>query len=136
MVEDTSTIKNFAKKVLLVDDDPLIIRMYQNKLSNDGYQVATAFNGEEAFSKIAKEKPDIILLDIMMPKMNGVEVLKKLKSDDATKDIPVIILTNLGDSSEDVESAKKLGALDYVVKSDITLKELSKKVSSVIGGGK
>ena len=116
------------KVILLVDDDPLIIRMYQRKLADDGYQVNIAANGEEALGEIRKQKPDLILLDVMMPKMNGVETLKALKEDERTKKIPVIILTNLGDRKDDVENAKKLGALDYLVKSEISLEVLSDKV--------
>ena len=125
-------ISQNKKVVLLVDDDPLIIRMYQNKLSNDGYKVNIATNGEEALIEIRKEKPDLILLDVMMPKMNGVETLKELKKDPGTQTIPVIILTNLGDKQEDVEGAKKLGALDYLVKSDISLKALSQRVKQAV----
>jgi len=128
--------KEDKKTVLLADDDPLIIRMYQNKLTNDGYDVKTAINGEEVLNTIRKEEPDIILLDVMMPKMNGVETLKELKSDPKTKSIPIIILTNLGDNKEDVENAKKLGALDYLVKADVSLKELSARVKKEIGAGK
>lgn len=124
------------KNILLVDDDPLIIRMYQNKLSKDGYTVKTATNGEEAIIQVMKEKPNLILLDIMMPKMNGVETLKALKGEPKTEMIPVIILTNLGDNPEDVKSAKELGALDYLVKSEITLRELSERVKRVIEIGK
>jgi len=124
------------KNILLVDDDPLIIRMYQNKLSKEGYTVKTAFNGEEALIQVMKEKPDLILLDIMMPKMNGVETLKALKGEPKTEMIPVIILTNLGDNPEDVKNAKDLGALDYLVKSEITLRELSERVKRVIEIGK
>lgn len=123
------------KNILLVDDDPLIIRMYQNKLSKDGYAVKTATNGEEAIIQVMKEKPDLILLDVMMPKMNGVETLKALKREPKTETIPVIILTNLGDNPEDTKNAKELGALDYLVKSDITLRELSERVKRVIETG-
>ena len=124
-----------SKVVLLVDDDPLIIRMYQNKLTNDGYKVNIATNGEEALIEIRKEKPDVILLDVMMPKMNGVETLKELKKDPNTQTTPVIILTNLGDKQEDVEGAKNLGALDYLVKSDVSLKALSKRVKQAVETG-
>ena len=121
------------KNILLVDDDPLIIRMYQNRLSNDGYEVRTASNGEEALIQVMKEKPDLILLDIMMPKMNGVETLKRLKAEPKTENIPVIILTNLGDNPKDIESAKRLGALDYLVKVETTLKKLLERVGQVVG---
>lgn len=121
------------KNILLVDDDPLVVRMYQNRLSNDGYAVRTASNGEEALIQVMKEKPDLILLDVMMPKMNGVETLKALKVDPNMKDIPVIVLTNLGDNPEDIENAKKLGALDYLVKAETTPKKLSERVEQVVG---
>ena len=123
------------KLVLLVDDDPLIIRMYQNKLQNDGYKVDIARNGEEALVQVMKEKPDLILLDVMMPKMNGVQTLKELKKESKTETIPVIILTNLGDKKEDVEGATELGALDYLVKSNISLKALSKRVKQAVETG-
>lgn len=116
------------KRILIVDDDPLIARMYENKIRLDGYDVDTAANGEEALMMVRKNKPDLILLDIMMPKMNGVETLKALKKDGKTKDIPVIILTNLSDDTKDVERAKAMGAIDYLIKSEISLKELSEKV--------
>lgn len=124
------------KNILLVDDDPLVVRMYQNKLTKDGYMVNTASNGEEALIQVMKEKPDLILLDIMMPKMNGVETLKRLKAEEKTEMIPVIILTNLGDNPDDIEAAKNLGALDYLVKANITLKQLSERVKKAIEIGK
>lgn len=120
------------KTILLVDDDPLIIRMYQNKLSTEGFKVETATNGEEAIARALRLKPDLILLDVMMPKMNGVETLKALKADAKIAGIPVIILTNLGDRTEDVENAKKLGALDYLVKSQISLKDLVERVRNAL----
>lgn len=118
--------------VLLVDDDPLILRMYQKKLSSDGYETITAKNGAEALAQIAQKIPDIILLDVMMPKMNGVETLKTLKAKEETKNIPVIFLTNLGDSQEDINKAKTLGALDYLVKAETDLSSLSERVKSVL----
>lgn len=120
------------KTILLVDDDPLIIRMYQNKLTHDGYEVKTSPNGEGALIQVMKEKPDLILLDVMMPKMNGVEVLKALKKEAKTSSIPVIFLTNLGDNPRDIEDAKKLGVFDYLIKSQVSLKNLSEKVKSAI----
>lgn len=130
MVEKTEP-KN-GKIVLLVDDDPLIIRMYQNRFELEGYKVNTAFNGDEAVASVIKEKPDVILLDLMMPKMNGVETLKIFKKDSKTSSIPIIILTNLGDKDGDIEAAKKMGALDYIVKSQINLKFLTERVKKAI----
>ena len=135
MAEDKTT-KQHKGNILIVDDDPLIIRMYQKKLSTDGYTVATAFNGEEAMIEVLKQKPDLILLDVMMPKMNGVDTLKALKEKPETKDIPVIFLTNLGDSQEDIVKAKELGALDYLVKAEIDLASLSERVEKAISAAK
>lgn len=124
--------KEEAKLVLLVDDDPLINRMYQIKLEHDGFRVNVVTNGAEALASVLKDRPDLVLLDILMPEMNGVETLKAVKSDPRTKDIPVVILSNLGDSQADIQNAKKLGALDYFVKSKISLKELSSQVKKIL----
>lgn len=132
MTNNSKPNKN-KKVILLVDDDPLIIRMYQKKLTTDGHKVLTATDGEEAMVQVIKETPDLILLDVMMPKMNGVETLKTLKKDSKTENIPVIILTNLGDKPEDIEAAKNMGALDYLVKSKTSLKELSEIVKKTTG---
>lgn len=120
------------KHILIVDDDPLISRMYAHKLEIDGYDVSIAINGEEALALIRKQKPDLVLLDVMMPKMNGVETLKILKGDSKTKNIPVIILTNLGDNPDDVKKAKELGALDYLVKAHVPLKKLAETISEAL----
>lgn len=120
------------KKILLVDDDPLIIRMFQTKLTKDGYNVSLAFNGEEAIIKAKKDKPDLILLDLMMPKMNGIETLKQLKKDSDTKNIPVVILTNLEDGKDDIKKAKKMGILGYWIKAETDLKTLSLKVKKIL----
>lgn len=121
------------KKVLLVDDDPLIIRMYEHKLTQEGYKVVLAFDGEKAIIAAKEEKPDIILLDLMMPKMNGVDALKFLRKEPDTKKIPVMILTNLGDDNRYVKLLDELGAEEYLVKAQISLKELAEKVAKHIG---
>lgn len=120
------------KRILVVDDDPLIIRMYEYKLKHDGYDVHLAFDGEKAIILAKKEKPDIILLDLMMPKMNGVETLKFLKKENDTKDIPVIVLTNLGDDPAYIELTKEMGAVGYLVKAETSLKELVNKIEKVL----
>lgn len=119
-------------KILIVDDDPLILRMYQRKLSDDGYEIDTAIDGEVAIARAETQNPDLILLDILMPKMNGLDALRALKVNPKTKNIPVIILTNLGDNPKDVEIAKKAGALDYIVKADTSLKDLSTRVGEIL----
>ena len=81
------------KRILVVDDEPHIVRLVQVNLQREGYEVLTAYDGVDALEKVANEKPDMVVLDVMMPRMNGFEVLKKLKADDETRDIPVIMLT-------------------------------------------
>lgn len=112
------------KKILLVDDDPLIVRMYERKLAKEGFAVTLAPNGEEGLKAIESGRPDVILLDVLMPKMNGWEMLKKLKGNPKTADIPVITLTSLGDRPEDIQKFKDLGVKEYLVKSQIELKDL------------
>ena len=106
--------------------------MYQRKLEKDGFKVALAFNGEEGLAALKKEKPDIVLLDIMMPKVNGIETLKTIKADPAYKDLPVVMLTNLGDRPEDVENCKKLGAADYWVKANTPIKEIGERIKKIL----
>lgn len=103
--------------ILLAEDDALLIRLYQKKLTHDGFEVRVATNGEEALAEVTKEKPDLILLDIMMPKMNGMQVLEQLKKEEGTKHIPVIVLSNLS-ADVDAEKIMELGASAYLVKSD------------------
>lgn len=102
-------------KILLVEDDPGIRTMYQKLFTKQGFQVTTAVNGQEAVKAVAKELPDIILCDIEMPVMNGVETVKKIKSDQKTKDIPMVMLTNRQDD-EFIKQAIEFGAESYIVK--------------------
>jgi len=118
-------------KVVIVEDDSSILKMYQTSLQNDGYDVAGAKNGEDGVELVKKEKPDIVLLDIMMPKMDGFAVLEQLKSEESTKNIPVIMLTNLS-QDEDKERSNKLGAVDYLVKSDFTPMQVSEKIKKYL----
>ncbi len=119
-------------KVFLVEDDPMIIRMYERKLNIEGFDLTLAFNGIEAMKALKKKKPDIILLDVMMPKMNGFETLKAIKDDPKFKDIPVVILTNLGDKEDDVKKMKEFGAEDYWVKANVTLGEIIEGIKKII----
>lgn len=125
------------KEILLVEDDLVLSEMYEEKLQMDGFKVITAGDGKEALKK-AKKNPDLILLDIMMPGMNGFDVLKLLKEDVRTKLIPVIVLTNVGSeaSNNDKELAMSLGAENYLVKSYHTPDEVIKKVKAVLAKDK
>lgn len=104
--------------ILIIEDDTNLIDLYQTKFSMADYAVYTAADGDEGVKSAAKNKPDVILLDILMPHTNGFDVLKKLKDNKKTKDIPVLVYTNLGtsDSDEKRELAFSLGAADYLVK--------------------
>src|SRR5471030_1188035 len=96
-------------KILIIEDDPLMCRMYQKIFAFENYEVETAADGEEGLEKIRTAKPTVVLLDIMMPKMNGMQVLEKLKADITTTKIPVVMLTNLA-GTQDAEAALAKGA--------------------------
>lgn len=102
-------------KILIVEDDLLLSRMYQRVLSSKGDEVDIAYDGEEGLEKAKAQKPDLVLLDIMLPKMNGIEVLEKLKSTPSTKEIPVIILSNLTEDTQ-LDEAMAKGASKYIKK--------------------
>ncbi|OGH20634.1 MAG: hypothetical protein A3D74_04230 [Candidatus Levybacteria bacterium RIFCSPHIGHO2_02_FULL_37_13] len=118
-------------KILIVEDDPLISRMYQQAFTFHNFEVEVSFDGEEGIEKVRKGKPTIILLDIMMPKMNGLKVLEKLKADPQTKKIPVIVLTNLAEE-QDAEAALSLGAVKYIIKSEYTPKQVVDMVKEIL----
>lgn len=120
-------------KVLIVEDDPLMSRMYQKIFAFEKYEVEMAANGEDGLEKAKKTMPTIILLDVMMPKMNGLQVLDKLKVDSDTKNIPVVMLTNLA-SEKDAENAMMKGAVKYIVKSEHEPKEVVKMVKEILAG--
>lgn len=121
-------------KILLVDDDPLLVRMYQTKFELDGNVVEYASNGEECLTKAKSFGPDLILLDIMMPVMDGLTALSKLKKDSSTKNIPVIMLTNVSVSDTDTAKGLEIGAVAYLVKASYTPKEVVQKVKEILGG--
>jgi len=104
-------------KILLVDDDPLIIRMYQTALSYQGFDVQSAENGIQALEKMKVSKYDLIIFDVMMPEMSGLDLLTTIKSDPDYKNIPTIALTNLA-GTQDAEEIVKLGANKFIIKSE------------------
>ena len=119
-------------KILLVDDDASLRELYKVELVNRGYTVVEATDGEEGLAKAQSEKPDLILLDIMMPKLDGVATLGKLKEDLATKEAPVVMLTNFGQENL-VKQAFGLGAVDYLLKYKVTPGEMADKVKGLLG---
>ena len=115
-------------KILFIDDDNFLRKVYNAELSDQGHEVILAADGEEGVKKAKEEDPDLILLDMIMPKKNGFEVLTDLQSDPKTKNIPVIILSNLG-QDDDIKKGKDLGAVDYLVKDNITLANILEKIN-------
>lgn len=124
---------NKSKKIILVEDSFDIREMYRIKLEMENYEVVIAEDGSVVLNLIKKEKPDLILLDILLPKKDGFEVLEEIKKnqDNDIKSIPVIMLTNLS-NKEDIEEAKKLGATDYFVKAKSTPEEIVEKINEVL----
>jgi len=119
-------------KVLIVEDDRALAEMYKMKFEDEGFEVRHAEDGVDALIKVKEFKPDIVLLDVMMPKKEGTEVLVELKNDPVLRDIPVIFLTNIGGRVEDTEAAQSLGAEDLLVKSLVTPAEVIAKVREVL----
>lgn len=119
------------KKILLIDDDQSLRQLYKLELTNHQYEVIEASDGEEGFSKAISEKPDLILLDIMMPKADGVATLTKIKAEETIKTIPVIMLTNFGQENL-VQQAFSLGATDYLLKYKVTPAEMASKVDQIL----
>lgn len=117
---------NVSKKILLVEDELFIRELYERVLAQGGYTMVTAGDGEEGLAK-ADGQFDLILLDIMMPKLNGIDVLKRLKADEKTKKVPVILLTNLGQESI-IKQALEVGAAGYFMKMRLTPYELTLKL--------
>ncbi|MDQ5938906.1 MAG: hypothetical protein QG603_302 [Patescibacteria group bacterium] len=110
-------------KILLIEDEEMLANMYEVKFKNEGYDLVKAMDGSMGLEMAKANVPDFILLDIIMPKMDGFSVLKTLKEDAVTKNVPVMLLTNLG-QDEDVERGKQLGAVGYLVKANITPSEV------------
>ncbi len=119
------------KKILLIEDEKALQKTLRERLEDMGYEVISALDGGTALFLAEENKPNLILLDIMLPIKNGFEVLKELKSSDSTKEIPVIILTNL-DSAEEIERALKLGATTYLVKANYHLDDIIDKIEKAI----
>ena len=122
---------NHPATILLAEDDRILRKAGEATLKKKGYAVIAAVDGEDALAKAREHKPDLILLDVIMPKLQGFEVLASLKGDAATRDIPVIMLSNLQEES-DVRRAVDGGALDYLVKSNVQLDVLAAKVAEAL----
>ncbi len=118
-------------KILIVEDEEILLTALAEELKQEGFDAVGAHDGEEGVAMAASEKPDLILLDLVMPKLDGIGALKQMKENDQTKDIPVVILTNLSDYDK-VSDALSLGAMDYLVKANYRLEELVSKIKTVL----
>jgi len=118
-------------KILIAEDEDVLLRVLQEKLENENFKVDVALDGESALSMIKRVKPDMILLDLVLPKVAGLDVLYFLKEDSELKNIPVIVLSNLSDS-EDINKALGMGAVDYLIKTQHPINEVIEKVNKYI----
>ncbi len=124
---------NKVKKILVVDDEDSVREIYRHEFLNNGYTVVVAQDGEEGLLKAGEEQPDIMLLDIMLPKMSGIEVLRALKENELTKKIPVLLLTNLGEETI-IKEGFELGADGYLLKVSYTPSQVVDEVKKFFEG--
>ena len=119
------------KNILIVEDDKFLRELIVQKVTKDGFNASEAVDGEEGIKKIREEKPDMVLLDLILPSIDGFEVLSLMRQDPGLSSIPVIILSNLG-QKEDIERGMKLGATDYLVKAHFTPGEIIEKIKAYL----
>ena len=119
------------KKILIIEDDQSILGMYTMKFTDEGFEVHSAEAGDVGLEKAEQTIPDVILLDIIMPKLDGFNVLKRLKANDNLKNIPVILLTNLGQES-DIKKGGEMGAAGYLVKANYTPAQVVEEVNKIL----
>ena len=131
MVYNTNKI-NLMKTILFIEDESALQKTFGEILKQEGYEMISALDGEIGLRLAGTKKPDLILLDLILPKIHGFEVLKKLKQAEGTKNIPVIILTNL-EGMKDVDMALETGAATYLVKAQYSLEEILEKIKKVLG---
>jgi len=115
------------KKLIIIEDEETLLNLLEKKLNQEGYEVDIARDGKEGLEKIRRNKPDLILLDIVMPKMGGFEVMETLRKDEELKKIPIIIISNSGQPVE-LDRAKELGVVDWLIKTDFDPQEVVDKV--------
>lgn len=132
-MEESNLSKTAAGKiVLLIEDDPLLVNMYRSKFENEGFNLLVAENGEEGLGLALKENVDIIILDIMLPKISGTDMLAQLRKSSKGKKIPVIVLTNLTEEGE-ARKALRLGAKEYLTKATLTPTQIVGKIKEHLG---
>lgn len=120
-----------TKKILIIEDDKFLRELIAQKLIKEDFEISEAVDGEEGIKKIKEEKPDLILLDLILPGIDGFEVLSRMKKESTLASIPVIILSNLG-QKDDVEKGLKMGAVDYLIKAHFTPGEIIDKIKAAL----
>ena len=121
-----------TKKILIIEDEKIISDLLERKLTREGYSVVITTNGIDGLAKMKEDRPDIVLLDIIMPKMGGFEVMEEMNKDKMLKDIPVIVVSNSGQPVE-IDRIKKMGAKDWLIKTEFDPQEVLDKVKKQIG---
>ena len=119
------------KKILIIEDDKFLRELIAQKLLKEDYDIAEAVDGEKGIKAVKEEKPDLVLLDLILPGIDGFEVLAQMKKDPILAEIPVIILSNLG-QKDDIERGLKMGAVDYLIKAHFTPGEIIEKIKAVL----
>jgi len=114
-------------KILLVEDDPFLYKVLSQRLSDEGFDVTVSVDGQAAIADVTHFKPALVLLDLILPKKSGFEVLTEIRKNAATAKMPVVVLSNLG-QQEDIDQIEKLGVREYLVKADYSLSEMVKKI--------
>lgn len=119
------------KKILIVEDDPFLLDIYKTRLEKEGFEVTTAQNGEQAFEALKKESFDLLLLDLVLPELNGFELLERIKKEKKFEKLKIVVISNLG-QKEDIEKAKTLGVEKYLVKAFFTPTEIVSEIKSIL----
>ena len=119
------------QKILIIEDDFFVRDLYARELAREGFETVTATNGEDGLLRVVEDRPDLVLLDIMLPKMSGLDVLKKLKEKEEIKDIPIVLLTNLGQDSV-IREGFSLGAIGYLIKAAYTPTQIIQEVKKFL----
>jgi len=119
------------KTILLIEDDPFLVDIYSDKFKNAGFAVEIAEDGEATLNKIREKKPDLVILDLVLPHIDGWEILRQIKEDSSLNQIPVIVFSNLSQKS-DIEKSQALGATKYLIKSQYTPSEVLEEVKKIL----
>lgn len=120
------------KKILIIEDEPILLKVLHDKIERSDFIVVTATDGEEGLKLVEEQKPDLILLDLMLPKLSGETVLQRIKENEKTKDIPVIVLSAKADDATVINCIDSLGAADYMVKSEFSLEQVLDKINKYL----